>query len=198
MTPVTPGAPSFPTRRAKAERNRDKILTVARTAFAEQDAEVSMAEISRRAGIGMATLYRNFPSRRELLEALYLDEIDVVCEAAETIDGETPGQRFEAWLRRFCESLDNTHHLVELLDQPAAAGPSHAANKARVLAAGRPLLLAAQQTHEIRDDLTLEQILRLVMAITMIHPDSGYIAPILRTALDGLRTPPVPSDPTER
>ena len=67
-----------------------------------------------------------------------------------------------------------------------------------MLAAGRPLLLAAQQTHEIRDDLTLEQILRLVMAITMIHPDSGYIAPILRTALDGLRTPPAPSDPAAR
>jgi AcrR family transcriptional regulator len=198
MTPVAPGSPSFPTRRAKAERNRDKILTVARAAFAEQDAEVSMAEISRRAGVGMATLYRNFPSRRELLEALYLDEIDVVCEAAEIIDGETPGQRFEAWLRRFCESLDHKHHLVELLDQTDAAGPSHAANKARVLAAGQPLLLAAQQTQEIRDDLTLEQILRLVMAITTIHPDSGYIAPILRTALDGLRTPPVPSDPTER
>lgn len=198
MTSVTPGAPSFPARRAKAERNRDKILTVARTAFAEPDTEVSMAEISRRAGVGMATLYRNFPSRRELLEALYLDEIDVVCRAAETVDGETPGQRFEAWLRRFCESLDHKHHLVELLDQTDAAGPSHAANKARVLAAGRPLLLAAQQTHEIRDDLTLEQILRLVMAITMIHPDSGYIAPILRTALDGLRTPPAPSDPAER
>jgi AcrR family transcriptional regulator len=198
MTPVTSGAPSFPTRRAKAERNRDKILTAARTAFAEQDAEVSMAEISRRAGVGMATLYRNFPSRRELLEALYLDEIDVVCAAAETIDGETPGQRFEAWLRRFCESLDSKHHLVELLDQTDAADPSHAANKARVLAAGRPLLLAAQQTNEIRDDLTLEQILRLVMAITTIHPDSGYIAPILRTALDGLRTRPVPSDPAER
>jgi AcrR family transcriptional regulator len=198
MTPVAPGSPSFPTRRAKAERNRDKILTVARAAFAEQDAEVSMAEISRRAGVGMATLYRNFPSRRELLEALYLDEIDVVCEAAEIIDGETPGQRFEAWLRRFCESLDHKHHLVELLDQTDAAGPSHAANKARVLAAGQPLLLAAQQTQEIRDDLTLEQILRLVMAITTIDPDSGYIAPILKTALDGLRTPPAPSAPTER
>ncbi len=192
MPPVAPDTPSFPTRRAEAERNRDKILTVARAAFAEQDAEISMAEISRRAGVGMATLYRNFPGRRELLEALYLDEIDVVCEAAGTIDGETPGRRFEAWLRRFCESLANAHHLVELLDQTGDdVGPSPAANKARVLAAGRPLLLAAQRTHEIRDDLTLEQILRLVMAITKIHPDSGYIAPILQTALDGLRTPPI-------
>ena len=64
-----------PTRRADAERNRDKILAAARTAFADSDAEVSMAEISRRAGVGMATLYRNFPGRRELLEALYTEAL---------------------------------------------------------------------------------------------------------------------------
>ena len=56
----------------RAERNRAKILAVARTAFAQSDTEVSMAEISRRAGVGMATLYRNFPDRRELAEAARL------------------------------------------------------------------------------------------------------------------------------
>jgi AcrR family transcriptional regulator len=60
-----------------------------------------MAEISRRAGVGMATLYRNFPGRRELLEALYTDEVDAVCEAAESADGETPGAVLMAWLHRF-------------------------------------------------------------------------------------------------
>ena len=70
-----------PARRADAERNRDKILAAARTAFADPDAEVSMAEISRRAGVGMATLYRNFPGRQELLEALYTNEVDAVCTA---------------------------------------------------------------------------------------------------------------------
>ena len=71
-------------------RNRAKILQVARTAFAQSDADVSMAEISRRAGVGMATLYRNFPDRRELLEALYTDEVDAVCEAAKTSGGRGP------------------------------------------------------------------------------------------------------------
>src|SRR3954465_6855364 len=88
-------------RRADAERNRDKILAAARTAFADPEAEISMAEISRRAGVGMATLYRNFPGRRELLEALYTNEVDAICEAAETVEGETPGATLEAWLRRF-------------------------------------------------------------------------------------------------
>src|SRR3954463_11386149 len=88
-------------RRADAERNRDKILAAARAAVADPEAEISMAEISRRAGVGMATLYRNFPGRRELLEALYVDEVNALCEAAETIGGATPGAKFEAWLHRF-------------------------------------------------------------------------------------------------
>ena len=71
-----------PARRADAERNRAKILATARAAFADADAQVSLAEISRRAGVGMATLYRNFPGRHELLEALYADDVDEVCRAA--------------------------------------------------------------------------------------------------------------------
>src|ERR1700741_4385107 len=90
-----------PAKRADAQRNRDKILAAARSAFADPEAEVSMAEISRRAGVGMATLYRNFPGRQELLEALYIDEVNGICEATKTIDGETPGAILTAWLHRF-------------------------------------------------------------------------------------------------
>ena len=77
-------------RRVDAARNRERILTAARDAFADPDTDVSMAEIARRAGVGSATLYRNFANRRQLLEALYVDEIDAVCEAAATIRGDTP------------------------------------------------------------------------------------------------------------
>src|SRR3954452_7087346 len=88
-------------RRADAERNRDKILAAARSAFADPETEVSMAEISRRAGVGMATLYRNFPGRRELLEALYTEEVNAICEEASTLDADTPGAMLIAWLHRF-------------------------------------------------------------------------------------------------
>jgi AcrR family transcriptional regulator len=179
-----------PARRADAERNRDKILAAARTAFADSGAEVSMAEISRRAGVGMATLYRNFPGRQELLEALFADEVDAVCEAAETIDGETSGAALVAWLLRFFAFTTSKRHIAaELLKQTDRSDPLFATNRTRVIAAGRPLLAAAQRAREVRDDLTLEQILDMIVAIGTIHGDTGYTEPILQTALNGLRPP---------
>jgi AcrR family transcriptional regulator len=189
---------AFPTRRAAAARNRERILAAARSAFAEQDAEISMAEISRRAGVGMATLYRNFPGRPELLEALCVDDVDAICEAAQITDGETPGARLEPWLRRFFVFFNKNHHVAELLKQTDDAAAFLSATRARVLAAGRPLLLAAQQTHEIREDLTLEQILQMIIAIATIHRDPGFVEPILQTALDGLRAKPRTPDTATR
>src|SRR6266581_2660971 len=179
-----------PTRRADAERNRDKILAAARTAFADPDAEVSMAEISRRAGVGMATLYRNFPGRQELLEALYTGEVDAICKAAETIDGATPGAALVAWLHRFFAFTTSKRHIAaELLKQTDRSNPLFRNNRTRVIAAGRPLLAAAQHAGEVRDDLTLEQILDMIVAIATIHGGTGYTGPILQAALDGLRPP---------
>jgi AcrR family transcriptional regulator len=178
-----------PARRADAERNRTKILAAARSAFAEADAEVSMAGISRRAGVGMATLYRNFPGRQDLLEALYTDEVDAVCQAAQTID-ETPGAALVAWLRRFFAFITSKRHIAaELLKQTDASDALFKNSRTRVMTAGRPLLAAAQHAGEVRDDLTLEQILDMIVAIATIHGDTGYTGAILQAALDGLRPP---------
>jgi AcrR family transcriptional regulator len=174
-------------RRVDAERNRERILTAARAAFADPEADVSMAEISRRAGVGSATLYRNFANRRELLEALYVDEIDAVCEAAATIDGGTPGALFTSWLRRFFTYFTSKRLVAaELLEPSGADDPVFGAGYARVLAAGRPLLLAARESGEIRGDLTLAQILDMVAAIAKIPGETDYREPILQAALDAL------------
>ena len=175
------------TRRSDAERNRDKILAAARAAFADPEGEVSMAEISRRAGVGMATLYRNFPGRRELLEALFTDEVDAICEAAGSIRGGTPGAVLMAWLHRFFAFATTKHHIgPELLAHSDESNPVFGDSRARVLAAGRPLLAAAQRTHEVRDNLTLEQIVDMIIAIAAIHGDARHLEPILEAALDGL------------
>jgi AcrR family transcriptional regulator len=179
--------------RADAERNRGKILAAARSAFADAEAadaeaEVSMAEISRRAGVGMATLYRNFPGRRELLEALFIDEVNAVCEAAEGLEAETPGALLTAWLRQAFAFLHAKRHVAaELLKHHDHSDSLFSDNRDRVLAAGRPLLAAAQRSREVRDDLTLDQILDMIGAVATIGGGPDYLEPILQAALDGLR-----------
>lgn len=184
-----------PTRRADAQRNRDKVLAAARAALADTDADVSMAEIARRAGVGMATLYRNFPGRRELLEALYTDEVEALCAAAAgTEDAPDPGARFTAWLRRFFAYFVSKRHIAaELLEQVDGDDAVFSENRRRVLDAGTPLLDAAQRAGAVRADLTLEQVLDLIIAIAKVRGDERYVEPILVAALDGLR----PSAPTK-
>src|SRR5262249_31359570 len=82
--------------------------------------------------------------------------------------------------------ISKRHIAAELLEHTDRANPLFDTSLVRVLAAGRPLLDAAQRAHEVRYDLTLEQILDLVIAIAAIHGDACYLEPILQTALDGL------------
>ena len=136
----------------------------------------------------MATLYRNFPSRQELLEALFTDDVNAVCAAAGTVEGETPGAALTAWLHRFFAFYNSKRHVgSELLKQSDDSEPFLNEGRSRVLASGRPLLGAAQRSHEVRSDLTLEQVLDMVIAIAKIEGDTGYVEPILEAALDGLR-----------
>ncbi|GAA4732440.1 TetR/AcrR family transcriptional regulator [Modestobacter marinus] len=184
---MTPDAVRPAVRRADAERNRERILAAARQGFAEPGAPLSMAEVARRAGVGMATLYRNFPGRRELLEALYTDQVDDVCAAAASVAG-SPGDALVAWVHRFASFIASKHELAaELLAQTDGPGPVLDRSRERVLAAGRPLLAAAQAAGDVRGDLTLEQVLDMVIAVSAIHGDPDYSRPILATALDGLR-----------
>jgi AcrR family transcriptional regulator len=179
---------SFPNRRAAAARNRERILTAARVAFADPEAEISMAEIARRAGVGMATLYRNFPGRRELLEAVYVEEIDALCDAALTVEGDTPGAAFVAWLRVVLAFVPTKRAIVsQLLEHTAHDDPLLHANRARALDAGRPLLNAAQQAREVRADLTFDQIIDMINAIAKIPAGPDYLEPMFQTLLDGLR-----------
>ena len=177
-----------PPRRADAERNRDKIVAAAARAFAESDGEVSMAEIARRAGVGMATLYRNFPGRKDLLEALFTSEVDTICETVSAAGGESPGASLSSWLHRFHTfSMNKRRVALEILKHTDTSDPLFGNSRSKVLVAGRPLLDAAQKAGEIREDLVLEQMLDMVVAIATINGSPDYIEPILDAAIDGLR-----------
>lgn len=178
---------SATTQRADATRNREQILVAARTALADRSSEVSMAEVARRAGVGMATLYRNFAGRRELLEALYTEEVGELVAAAR-VPADSTSDALRAWLRRFVVFHEQKHPIaVELLQHTDRADPMFGTSRDRVLAAGRPLLTAAQEKGDARTDVTLEQVLDLLLAVASVPGDHDYIEPILETVLDGLR-----------
>ncbi|MFG1606685.1 TetR/AcrR family transcriptional regulator [Actinoplanes sp. NPDC049265] len=177
---------SAPAKRADAVRNRQRILDAARAAFAATGPETSMAEVARQAKVGMATLYRNFASRHELLEALLVDEVDEVCAAAATVEGDSPSDRLMTWLRRFFQYVATKRPVVMgLLEHTDRTDPVFQ-TRGRMLAAGQPLLSAAQATGEIAGDLDLDQILDLVMAIAKIPGTPEYRQPLLDAALAGL------------
>ncbi|MFG1925022.1 TetR/AcrR family transcriptional regulator [Cryptosporangium sp. NPDC048952] len=175
-----------PSKRADAARNRQRIIEGARAAFADTGAETSMAEVARRSGVGQATLYRNFATRHALLEALLVDEVDEVCAAAATVEGDSSGERLTTWLRRFFQYVATKRPVVlGLLEHTDTTDPVFQ-TRSRMLAAGQPLFAAAQDAHQIADDLDLDQVLDLVMAIAKIPGTPEYRQPILDAALAGL------------
>jgi AcrR family transcriptional regulator len=177
-----------PVKRTDAMRNRERVLQAAREAFAEGGADVSMAEVIRRSGVGSATLYRNFPSRRELLEAILVEEINDVCAAASTVTGDTAEARLTAWLRRFSDYVTSKRPVaIELLEHVERSDPVFETGRDRVLAAGAPLLAAARDAGEVTIAISLDQILDLIVAIAKIPCGADYREPILDTALAGLR-----------
>ena len=177
-------------RRADAIRNRDKLLAIARASFEDQRAEeVSMSSIARRANVGMATLYRHFPSKRHLLEALFTADVGDLCAAAAPIQGHTPGESFATWLRRFFEFAHSRNAVAtELIIQYGGVdNPLFSHDRARICTAAQPLVAAAQASHEFRDDLDIGQMLDLMVAVARVHGDANHVRPIADAALDGLR-----------
>src|SRR5215212_3623398 len=88
--------------RADARRNRDRLIAAARDAFAEHGAEASLDDIARRAGVGPGTLYRHFPTRMDLMEAVYRDGVEGLCaEANALLSAPSPGDALATWLRSF-------------------------------------------------------------------------------------------------
>ena len=188
------GAAPAAVRRVDAERNRARIIAVARKAFAEPGAEPSMAEIARRAGVGMATLYRNFPSRLGLVEELYREQIDDICASAASAAsaaGETPGEAFFAWLDQFQVAGARKGALASLLRPDSGGGASLLSeSRSRVIAAGQPLLAAAQRSGEVRDDVALGPVLDAVVALERLEGAPAARVTMVQVLFDGLRSRP--------
>jgi AcrR family transcriptional regulator len=94
------------TLRSDARRNRDRLIEVAAEAFIQQGVETSLEDIARRAGVGIGTLYRHFPSREHLVEMVYRRELESLAQAASYLSASRPGdQALEAWMLRFVDYM---------------------------------------------------------------------------------------------
>jgi AcrR family transcriptional regulator len=102
--------------RADAQRNRVRLLEAAKPAFATKGAAASLDEIARDAGVGIGTLYRHFPTRDALVQAVYLNETQHLAEAAQTLAAEhTPVEALRSWMRLFLEHIATKQGMAEML-----------------------------------------------------------------------------------
>jgi AcrR family transcriptional regulator len=176
-------------KRADAQRNYEKVLVAARDAFAERGTSTSLEEIARRAGVGIGTLYRHFPTRQALLEAVYAHEVDAVCRTAADLDGGDPWADLVSWLRRLAAYMATKQALAhELLDYMDREAPLFKSCRASIASAGEPLLRRAQEAGVVRRDANFSEIMQLVGGIAKIPAtEPGQIDHLLRIVLDGLR-----------
>jgi len=177
-------------KRADALRNYEALIAAARDAFAEGGKETSLEEIARRAGVGIGTLYRNFPSRQDLLEAVYVGEVEAMCQAAEDLaeEGE-PWDALVAWLHSFIGYMATKQALAgALLDYLDPGSDFFRGCRGAFYAAGEPLLLRAQEAGAVRADTNISEVTQMVSGIAKIPSgDPEQIRHILDMAIDGLR-----------
>ncbi|MFI6761204.1 TetR/AcrR family transcriptional regulator [Micromonospora sp. NPDC050417] len=187
MTNAIPASGTLSTRpkRADARRNYDKLVATARTAFGEDGVSTSLEDIARRAEVGIGTLYRHFPTRRDLFEAVYIDEVEALSRSAADLAGEPPWDALVGWLRRLVEYIGTKRALAEELIHD-----SEIFRRCRdeVYAAGQPLLARAQTAGVVRPDTNIDDVMRLVSGITLVKvTEPAQLERVLNLALDGLR-----------
>ncbi|GAA4969039.1 AcrR family transcriptional regulator [Nonomuraea thailandensis] len=153
--------------RADAQRNRDLLVAAAAQVFAERGADAPLDDVARRAGIGNATLYRHFPTRSDLLLAVYADEVSQLCSSAETLREEagSPREALHEWLRLFMDHVEGKRDLA--LADTAQVADWHRA----MLAAASSLLADAVRVEAVRADLDVRDLLTLVKGITVAAED---------------------------
>ncbi|MFC3500370.1 TetR/AcrR family transcriptional regulator [Micromonospora krabiensis] len=172
-------------KRADARRNYDALIAAARTVFAESGAGASLEEVARRAGVGIGTLYRNFPSRRELFEAVYVDEVQALSRSAADLADLPPWDALVAWLHRFVGYVATKRALAEELIHDSDVFRSC---RTEIFAAGEPLLRRAQDAGVARTDASFEDVVRLISGITAYQfMEPAQRDRVLAMALDGLR-----------
>lgn len=189
MSTATPRVTALEERRPKradAARNFDALIDAGRAEFAERGAEASLEDIARRAGVGIATLYRNFPTRDDLIEALYVTEVLALADAAEDVAGLDPWPALEAWLDRFIRYVGTKRVLLEGFNR---GSPILVECRGIMVSAAEPLLSRAQAAGEIAADVTILDVIKLVSGVAAVaYDDDAQRQRVLALAIRAIRS----------
>jgi AcrR family transcriptional regulator len=177
--------------RADAVRNRERVLEAAKTTFSMGGLDASLEAVARRAGVGIGTLYRHFPTREALFEAVYRREVEQLGELAEQLKSEAaPVDALRRWLRSNVELVATKKGMLAALAL-AVHGSSelYAYTFDRLTKAIGALLDRAVAAGDIRSDISPEDLLRTLVGMCYMHDQPGWQATVLRLAdvfVDGL------------
>jgi len=203
-----PGEKTMRRPRADALRNRERLLAAAKAVFSSGGAEASLEAVARRAGVGIGTLYRHFPTREALFEAVYRREVEQLADLAEELEGgAAPAEALRHWLHANIEFVATKKGMAAALALAAHAPPELTSYSfERLTKAVGMLLDRAVTAGEIRADICPEDILRTLIGMCIIHDQPGWQGSVRRLVdvfVDGLRrgagaAPTTASSPREQ
>ena len=178
--------------RVDAQRNRDKLLAAATEAFAEDGEDVALETIAARAGVGIGTFYRHFPSRDALVVAAYEHEVDALCAAAADLLETLPADAaLRAWADRFADYMATKRSMGNALRTAAASdSPLFALTRERILGALRLLLDAGAAAGTLRADVDPKDVMRVINGIWYLPDGPEWrddVGRMLGLVIDGLR-----------
>jgi AcrR family transcriptional regulator len=178
--------------RADARRNIERLIATAREAFAAEGADAPLDDIARAAGVGSGTLYRHFPTRLALLEAVYRDSVARLCVEGDRLAAtEPPAAALVDWLRGFVTVVSEKRGLAAALSDEGRAQPLFGECHAMINAAGAALLDRAKDAGAIRQEVPLADLLRMAKAFALAaetSPEGSALAErLLALSMDGLR-----------
>ena len=178
--------------RADALRNRDRVLEAARTVFSAGGSEASLEAVARTAGVGIGTLYRHFPTREALFEAVYRHEVQQLADLAERLKKEAgPIEALRQWLHSIVKFVATKKGMSTALALAIAKDSDLVSYSSDRLTRAIGLLLEqAIAAGEIRSDVSAEDLLRAIVGMCYTHDQPGWQKNVLRLVdifVDGLR-----------
>lgn len=187
-----------PARRADAQRNRAQLLDAARRLLAAGGATTALEAIAREAGVGIGTLYRHFPTRESLIEAVYRSELGRLCASARELRDAMPAREaLRAWMNRFADYVTTKRELADALRPVISTGAVTASSSRAQLATAASVLLdagVAQGTlrSDVRADDLVASLVGIFLACGENHRDQADR--MMDLLLDGL-TAGIPTEP---